>query len=299
MLHTKLIAPGVMHVDLGGQDNAWILADGTFDTNAEADLAPTEKGAELRQLLGRSGLATNPFTLNVSVVLLRWRGQYVLIDAGCGTAYGPTLGFLAQRLKALSITPAEINAVVFTHLHPDHIAGAVDAQAKQVAFPNARFYAHKKEFDFWQAEAPDLSGARIDEKRKAGVLGMVKNSLAVLAPKVEVFNVGDEPIPGLKSVPVFGHTPHQVGFVIKSENGTLINAGDTFLDPTIHVPHPEWTLASDTAPELQLATRRGLLEFAVKENAAVFCAHFPNPSFGYVLPAGEGFIYEPARWTYA
>jgi glyoxylase-like metal-dependent hydrolase (beta-lactamase superfamily II) len=298
MFHTKLIAPGVMHLALGGQDEAWILTDGTFDANAEADLAPTQHTAELKELLARNGLEANPFKLHVQVMLLRWRGQYVLIDAGCGTAYGPTLGKMGERLRAINVTPDDINAVIFTHLHPDHIAGAIDAQTRQVAFPKARFFVQKTEFDFWKGDAPDLSRARIDEKRKAGVLGMVKNGLAILGPKLEVFNVGDKPLPGIKSIALFGHTPNQVGFVIKAEGGTLINGGDVFLDPTLHVAHPEWTLASDTAPELQLATRRGVLEFAVKEKAAFLCAHFPNPGFGYIHPRGDGFGYEAARWLY-
>lgn len=298
MFHTQLLAPGVIHVALGGQDEAWILADGLFEANAEADLAPREHAAELKALLARNGLEANPFTLHVQVMLLRWRGQYVLIDAGCGTAYGPTLGKLGERLNAIGVAPNQIGAVIFTHLHPDHIAGAIDAQTGQVAFPKARFFAHKTEFEFWQSAAPDLRQARIDEKRKAGVLGMVKSALAILGPKLEVFNVEDEPWPGIKSVALFGHTPHQVGFIIRTEGGTLINGGDVFLDPALHISHPEWTLASDTAPELQLATRRGILEFAVKERAALLCAHFPNPGFGYVLPKSDGFEYEPARWVY-
>jgi glyoxylase-like metal-dependent hydrolase (beta-lactamase superfamily II) len=299
MFHTKLVAPGVMHIALGGQDDAWILTDGTFEANAEADLAPLDHAAELKELLARSGLEGNPFKLHVQVMLLRWRGQYVLIDAGCGTAYGETLGKLGERLKTIEVAPEKIDAVMFTHLHPDHIAGAIDGEKKQVVFPKARLLAHRAEFDFWQGDAPDLSRARIDAKRKAGVLGMVKNGLAVLGPKLEYFNVGDEPLAGIKAMALFGHTPHQVGFVINAQGGVLINGGDVFLDPSLHIPHPEWTLASDARPDLQLATRRGVLELAVKEKAAVVCAHFPNPGFGYVLPSGDSYVYQPARWTYA
>ena len=299
MLYNKLIAPGIIHIALGGTDEAWIINDGTFEVDAVADLAPPADAEALKALLTRSGLSTNPFKLNVSVMLLRWRGQLVLIDAGCGAAYGTNLGSLAKRLKEINVAPTEIAAVLFTHLHPDHITGAIDAQTNEVAFPNARFFAYRAEAEFWKADQPDLSRARIDQKRREMVLGMVKKGLVVLAPKLEVFNVGDEPWPGLPSIPLFGHTPHQVGFVIRGEAGTLINAGDALLDPTIHVQRLEWTLASDTLPQAQAETRRGLFELAIKENAAIFGAHFANPGFGYILPKGDGFVYEAARWFYA
>jgi glyoxylase-like metal-dependent hydrolase (beta-lactamase superfamily II) len=107
----------------------------------------------------------------------------VLVDTGAG-GLAPTTGRLLQNLKAEGIAPEEIDTVILTHGHPDHIGGNTDAQGKP-AFPNARYVMWKDEWDFWTSERAEQ---RLDEHVRELLLKFARENLPPIQGQVDLFD---------------------------------------------------------------------------------------------------------------
>lgn len=261
-----------------GDHTGWSLHDGTFHMPAGA-MARGVPLETLRSVAGAAVSSDGQVELQVNVMLLRWAGKLVLIDAGCGTAFGPNLGFAGEALAALGVVAEEIHAVVFTHLHLDHVAGTLDLSTRTLRYSKARLLAAREEVRFWQQSAPDLSRTELDAEQRRGVVSGIHNALEILSPRLEVFAPNDELFRGFTALALPGHTPFHTGFLLESGGERAVNAGDAFIDPRFHTTHPEFSPISDALPEVGRETRRQLLERAKRESLRMYCAHFPVPGF--------------------
>ena len=105
-------------------------------------------------------------------VVINTGKHQVLVDTGAGNL-GVNTGKLLQNLKAEGITPRDVDTVILTHGHPDHIGGNTDTEGKS-AFPDARFVMWKDEWDFWTS---DLAELKVDEHAKELLLMFARNNL--------------------------------------------------------------------------------------------------------------------------
>lgn len=294
------IAAGVFHLPLGPAADAWILHDGHYECDAARDCAWNAAPPDVAKALAAAGLGAGPLRLNVLPLLLRWHGEYVLIDPGCGTAYGPGLGWVGERLRSLNVMPDAIRQVMFSHLHLDHIAGTIDAAAGRVLFPQARYWASRREFAFWGQARPDLSQTKLSRDQQSGVLAKIKSTLEILGPKLDLFEPESAILPGIRAVSLPGHTTGHVGFEIETEIGELAYVGDALVEPTLHVPHPDWLTAGDSMPERVEATRKTLLARAIERGQWLLGYHFPLPGIGTIRADSTGQIsFQCARWDWA
>jgi glyoxylase-like metal-dependent hydrolase (beta-lactamase superfamily II) len=259
-----------------GRCDAWSLHDGHFfmappmiGRGVSPELAQRCFGAELRP--------DGQVELQVNVMLLRWGSELVLIDAGCGTAFGPTLGFLGARLEEIGVAPGDVTAVVFTHLHLDHVGGALDLEARRVRFPRARYLAERAEVAFWRSPQPDLSGTELPAERRQRVIDGSQNALEILGDRLEMFSAGEPLWPGFTSVPLPGHTPHHTGFLLENEGERLLNLGDALIDPRLSLRQPELAAAGDIHPEVSVRTRQQLIAQIRREHLRTFGVHYPQP----------------------
>lgn len=296
----RAVAPGVFHLPLASDAEAWFLDDGRYESDPARDCAWNADPADVRRALVDAGLPESPLRLRVTPTLLRWRGQYVLIDAGCADAYGPGLGLLPQRLEALGVRGSDIAYVLFTHLHLDHIAGALEPKSGGLCFPRARLFAERKELAFWRQPNPDASQTQLSQEQVAGILKQIQARLEGLSAQLEVFDAGDELLPGIRAIATPGHTPHHVAFECAARETELVCAGDAFVEPALHVSHPEWRTAGDMAPQFLAQSRTALLERATARNQWLTAYHFPLPSVGTVFKKSrDGFGFHLARWDWA
>ena len=125
------------------------LSDGPFP--ATLDTLLDFDRDEAQRLLGKP--AGTPFFLPVNSYLLRLGGKLALVDTGCGPTIGPELGQLPTRLRAAGVAPEAIDAVLLTHIHPDHAMGLVDTTGA-ATFPNAELIVHEVEANFWLGREP-------------------------------------------------------------------------------------------------------------------------------------------------
>jgi glyoxylase-like metal-dependent hydrolase (beta-lactamase superfamily II) len=277
--------PGIHHVAVGDV-TVTALNDGQFE--AQTAYIQGVPGPEIEDML-RAGFRAVPPRITVSAFLLATAGRHVLIDTGCGTAFGPDMGNVRRHLDTLGIAPAAISRVLVTHAHIDHVSGLIDADGRAY-FPNAELVIHGAEPAFWldaatAAKASDSSG--FDTARAA--LTPYRDRTVTVAD-------GGEGAPGVTCVHLPGHTPGHSGWLIASGGDQLLVWGDVVHVPGVQFARPEAGMGFDVDIEQGRATRARILDRLAAERTRIAGMHLDFPCFGHVARAGGGYAFHAEVW---
>ena len=282
-------APGVYHRMVGDIAVTALndgMFQGSFELLAEFDPAEAER-------LHRACFRAVPPNLTVNSFLLHLPdGRRVLVDSGCGGHLGPALGKLEANLAVLGVTPAEVDVVLATHLHPDHAGGLTDAEGAAL-FPAAELVVHAAEARFWRDDAV-LAGAASDQDRM--FVGLARQALAAHRDRTREIASG-EVLPGITAIPASGHTPGHTGWLIASGGELLLIWGDIVHLPGIQFARPQAGLVFDVDRAAAIATRRRMMDMAAADRLLVAGMHLDFPAFGHVARAAEGYAFVPEVWT--
>lgn len=263
-----------------GSAEVTILTDGAL--SFPADYFPQTEAEHIDALLES---ADSPeIDTNFNAVLIRDGGKVTLVDAGPRELFGPSAGYLPEALQEAGVTPAQIDLLFATHLHPDHIAGMITPSGNAV-FPNAELCVTKGEHAFWSDQA-NTSRAGEPVSEWGGLARMV---LAAYGDRLRIIAGGDEIAPGLTSVDLPGHTPGHSGWRLSSGNEQLIHVGDIVHAPVLQVPDPEIGIVFDIDMDTARATRKRLLDELASDGALFTGGHFLHPAFHAVERAGRGY----------
>ena len=229
--------------------------------------------------------ADGGWRLYVRATLLRAHGHTILVDTGVGgptspaMAWYPAPGQLLGSLAETGTSPHDVDVVVLTHVHDDHIGGTVTAQGEP-AFQNARYLVNRIDLA-WQEELAQ----RFDEDR-----AIWDRLLAPLRSRgvLQAIDGDHEITQGVRARHLPGHTPgHQV--VQVSDGGaSLLLSGDAINHPA-QLRQPELAGGPDDDPETAGRARRGLIAELVDSDRLLAPAHFAEP-FGRLVsdgPAGQ------------
>lgn len=264
-----------------GNFNCLAINDGTFIGQAKRLFVNAPEEA-LRQALARHGLQPDHLPSTWTCLLVEMPDHLILVDTGENNVGNMGGGQLFPALEAEGITPGDIDTVILTHGHGDHIGGCVDA-ASRPAFPNARYVMTQTEWNYWT----DL------QDKSEWIVQLIQRCLLPLTPQLETIQPGDEILPGIRTLPAAGHTPGHIALEITSGGKTLLHLADAVLHP-IQLKHPEWVAAFDNSPEQTVATRKVLCQRAVDTEALVLAFHFtPFPSLGYIAQKGDAWAWQP------
>ena len=267
------------------------LSDGTVPLEVKKLLTNTTP-TRVDALLRRAFLA-DPVETSVNAYLVNTGAKLVLIDAGAGTLFGPTLGGLVANLKAAGYQPEQVDEVYVTHMHPDHVGGLVAAGAP--AFPNAIVRADRRDAEFWLAQAT-LDAAPESDK------GFIRGAMASLDPYVAAgrfkpFDGAGELVPGIRAVPTYGHTKGHTMYVVESKGQVLAVLGDLMHVAAVQFPEPAVTIRFDTDPKLAAMERKRVYADSAARRHWLAVAHLPFPGIGHIRPDGHGYVYVPANYS--
>ena len=220
-------------------------------------------------------------------------GEHVaLIDTGGGVQHmAPSVGRLMSALDAAGIAAADVDCVLLTHIHPDHSYGLVDGQNRAL-FPKATVMMAREEHDFWLAGDSD---AHIPDRAKK-YFTPAREAIAPYQDRIELFSGEGELLPGLRSMPLPGHTPGHSGYRIDSGEDNLLIWGDIVHVPEVQLKRPEVGILFDIDGEAAAATRKRLLDQLVADPMLVAGMHVGFPGFLHVTRDGEGYGMVAEKW---
>lgn len=285
----RTAAPGYDRFMLGNFE-VTALSDGTVDLPVEQLLhEPVEKTVAA---LDKAFLKT-PLEISDNAYLVNTGKRLVLIDAGAGELFGPTLGKLMSNLKASGYEPEQVDDIFLTHMHPDHVGGL--SMKRVIQFPNATVHADRIEASYW------LSQKHMDAAPAASK-GFFQGAMASVNPYVKAgkfrpFDGSVELVPGVRSYPSFGHTAGHTSYMIESEGHKLLLMGDLIHVPAVQLDHPEVTIAFDTDPDAAAGSRIKTFNQVATERTLVAGAHLPFPGIGHLRAAGKTWQWVPVNFT--
>ena len=236
------------------------------------------------------GKVTVPFNPQ----LINTGSKLVLIDTGNGPSANPSVGHLLANLKVAGVDPKDVDIVLLSHLHPDHINGLRLADGS-LAFPNAEIKAPNLDWAFWMSDENQAKAQ--DKPLMKTYFATIRKTFSGLENKVTRYDWDKEVAPGITSIEAAGHTPGHTAFAIASGDARILIQSDVTNIPEFFLRHPDWQVMFDNDPEQAIKTRKKFYDMAAAEKALIVGFHFPFPSIGHVEKTASGYQLIPVAWN--
>jgi glyoxylase-like metal-dependent hydrolase (beta-lactamase superfamily II) len=274
--------PGYYRAQLG-KFEITALYDGMIELDTK--LLKNTSTVELQVLLARMFVGNPKMQTAVNAYLINTGSHLVLVDTGAAKLFGPSLGYVLQNMKASGYEPAQVDMVIITHLHADHVGGLNDADGKPL-FPKAKILVAQEDGDYWLSQTV-ADGA---PKEVQPFFKMARDSAApyLSSGQWSTFTQGSVLVPGIKAVKANGHTPGHTAFAVESEGQKLLIWGDLVHAHAVQFARPGVSIEFDIDQKQAIATRRSIMKDMASSKSLVAGMHLPFPGLGHVRADGKG-----------
>jgi len=284
-------APAFYRLKLGAMQ-VTALHDGQSTFPLPPGFVRNASTEEVKAALGESFLPTDTLTISFTTFLVQTGEKRVLVDTGFADNGSPTNGKTRSQLRAAGLSPEDIDVVILTHFHGDHLQG-LRAKDGSLIYPNAEIFVPEAEWAFWMDDAKMASA---NERLKANFAG-VRRVFVPGMGRITQYRPGREIVTGIMALDASGHTPGHSIVALSSEGRTMLLVADVTNMPALFVRRPDWQVMFDMDAERAEATRRRVLDMAATDRLLLGFYHAPFPALGHVLKDGPGFRFVPVQWS--
>jgi glyoxylase-like metal-dependent hydrolase (beta-lactamase superfamily II) len=282
--------PPAWHRFKWGAFEATVVSDGSLPLGKPEDSFVGPGAERIGAMLTGDFLDPTAATLEQNALVLNTGRHLILFDTGMGDSmgadskmFGPTTGRLLANMRAAGIQPEQIDYVVATHAHCDHVWGLVDANGQRV-FPNAQVAIQEADVKYWTDDAnkrgPAFMTVFIEGAKKN--LNAYRDRLVMVRDEQEV-------VPGVVALFTPGHTVGHTCYAITSNGRTMVNTGDLAHHQVLLLREPLMEFSFDSDPKQSAQTRSRMLDRLATDRHAVLSYHFPWPGLGHVRKEGQGY----------
>jgi glyoxylase-like metal-dependent hydrolase (beta-lactamase superfamily II) len=232
---------------------------------------------------------------NDAAFLVNTGKEVILVDAGAGTWFGGgAFGRLAGSLRSAGYSPEQVDRVLVTHLHSDHIGGLTTQEGKRV-FPNAEIFVAKTESDFWLS--PEIAAKAPKDTQPFFQAAQAISAPYLKAGKWHTFSDSDALGDGIRVVALHGHTPGHTGYEFSSQGQKILFWGDTIHEQLVQLSHPDITVVFDIDHAAAAGMRQQLFPTLARESVMIAGPHMPFPGMGRLRKEANGYVWAPVIFT--
>jgi len=255
-----------------------VIAIHTSDIEMSSELVKNGDKNEIGKYI-----PTGKISASINAYVVKTPSHTVLVDSGMGT----NDALCAQMGKA-GISPDDIDLILLTHGHFDHVGGLVN-NGKAV-FGKARVMMAEKEAAVY---GNDAINEIPQDMRKYFIPG--NTVINVYKERFSTFVPGSVIVEGITSVDLNGHTPGHSGFLVGSGKKALLIAGDFMHISALQLVHPEYSLIYDSDGSKAADARKKLLETVSRNRVLMAASHFAYPGIGYIKKSGAAYTLSPVK----
>ena len=276
-----------------------VVADGVTRFKLPPTFVANVPTEDVKKALASNFYDTETFNNNYTPIVVNTGKNLVVIDTGTGEAgFNQSKGSNGQfliNLAAAGIDPKQVDTVIISHFHGDHVNGLLKAD-NTLAFPNAVIRVPAQEHKYW------MDDGEMNKQTSERMTGLFKNNRRIfgnaeVAKLVQPYEGGKEIVSGITAVATNGHSVGHHSQIVSSGDKSVFVQGDVTHVPYLFARNPGWHLMFDQDPQTAEATRRKVYDMLAAEKMMVQGFHYPFPSAAYIEKTPTGYREHTIQWS--